>query len=94
MIEKAQAAGVKVILLTPTADTSAKMDDPQDPLNGHARQVRDMAAEYHVALADSTQAFQDAAHGGKDLAELMSQVNHPNRQGHDLVVKELMKWFP
>jgi acyl-CoA thioesterase I len=94
MIEKAQAAGVKVILLTPTPDQSAKSDDAEDPINQHARQVRDLAAEYHVGLADSSKAFQEEIGRGKRLEELMSQVNHPNRQGHEMVVGELMKWFP
>ncbi len=94
MIEKARAAGVKVILLTPTPDQSAKLDDPQDPLNRHAEQVRELAAKYHVALADSTKVFQEQVAKGARLEDLMSQVNHPNRQGHELVAKELMKWFP
>ena len=94
MIERAQAAGVKVILLTPTPDTRDKWEDLQDPLQQHARQVRELAAKYHVALADSTKAFQEETKKGREVKELMSGVNHPNRQGHDLVVKELMKWFP
>jgi hypothetical protein len=24
----------------------------------------------------------------------MSQENHPNREGHELVAAELLKWFP
>ena len=94
MIQKAQAAGVKVILLTPTGDTSSKLDDPNDPLNTHAQQVRDLAAEFHVGLADSLEAFKGYVKGGGKLADLMSQVNHPNRKGHDLVTKELLEWFP
>lgn len=93
MIQKAQAAGVKVILLTPTCDKDAKLDDPEDPLNCHAQQVRELAAECHVALVDSLAAFKDQIKAGKKLDDLMSQVNHPNRQGHDLVAQELMKWF-
>ena len=31
--------------------------------------------------------------GGK-LDDLMSQVNHPNRKGHELVANELQSWFP
>jgi len=94
MIEQAIARNVKVILLTPTGDTSAKLDDPADPLNQHAAQIRQLAAHYGVGLADSLVAFQQYVRNGGKLADLMSQGNHPNRKGHDLVVAELMKWFP
>jgi lysophospholipase L1-like esterase len=94
MIEKAQAAGIKVLLLTPTPDQSANLNDPQDALNQHAVQVRELAAKYHVGLVDSTKAFQEEVAKGTKLEDLMSQVNHPNRAGHELVTKELMKWFP
>ena len=47
-----------MILLTPTADMSAKLDDPNDPLNQHAAQVRELAATHHVGLVDSLAAFQ------------------------------------
>lgn len=94
MIEKAQAAGVKVILLTPTGDTGARLDDPNDPLNQHAQQIRDLAAIYHVGLVDSLAAFKKAMVSGQKLQELMVTGNHPNRKGHDLVRNELMKWFP
>lgn len=94
MIKSAQAKGVKVILLTPTADHRAKMDNPSDRLNQHARQVEDLAKAHNVALVDSYAAFKAHIAAGGKLKELMSQVNHPNRKGHDLVVKELMKWFP
>jgi lysophospholipase L1-like esterase len=93
MIEEAKAHAVKVILLTPTADTGANLDDPNDPLNQHAAQIRELAASYHVALADSLAAVRAYVAGGGQLAELMSQVNHPNRKGHDLVVDELQRWF-
>lgn len=94
MIEKAQAAGVKVILLTPTPDTRNRWDDPQDPLGEHAAQVRALAAKYHTGLVDSTRAFQERVEKGAKIEDLMSHVNHPNRRGHELVANELMKWFP
>lgn len=94
MIEQAQARGIKVILLTPTADLTAKLDDPADPLNQHAEQIRALAAQYHVALADSLAAFKAAVKNGARLESLMSQSNHPNRRGHDLVAAELLPWFP
>jgi len=94
MIEKAKAAGVRVILLTPTGDTSARLDDPNDALNQHARQIRELAAEHRVGLVDSTEAFSQYVRGGGKLEDLMSQVNHPNRKGHDLVAAGLLEWFP
>ena len=94
MIEAALKQNVKIILLTPTADLSAKLDDPKDPLNQHAEQIRRLAAEYQIGLVDSLAAFQKFVHNGGKLSELMAQVNHPNRQGHELVAAELLNWFP
>lgn len=94
MIEKAQARKVKVLLLTPTADLSAKLDDQADSLSHHAEQIRSLAQEYHCGLVDSYARFARYVHGGGKLQDLMSQVNHPNRKGHDLVVEAVMEWFP
>ena len=94
MIEKALAAHAKVILLTPTPDQSAKLDDPNDQLNQHAEQIRQLAAEYHVGLVDSLTRFKAALAEGTPLKNLMAQVNHPNTAGHKLVAAELVKWFP
>ena len=93
MIEQALAAKVKVILLTPTGDLSSKLDDPNDPLNQHAEQIRQLAAEYHVGLVDSLALFKTAIKAGAKLDDLMSQINHPNRKGHDLVARDLAQWF-
>jgi len=94
MIQKARAAGIKVILLTPTPDQSARLDDPNDPLNQQAEQIRRLAAEYHVGLVDSLARFKAAVAAGTPLTNLMAQVNHPNAAGHRLVAEELLKWFP
>lgn len=94
MIELCRGKQIAVILLTPTGDKSAKMDDPNDPLNLHAGQIRHLAAEYHVGLADSLAQFSQYVRQGGKLGDLMSQGNHPNRKGHDLVAEELLKWFP
>jgi acyl-CoA thioesterase-1 len=93
MITNALQRGIKVLLLTPTPDMKANLADPADPLNQHAAQIRRLAAEYHVGLVDSLAAFQRALHAGTKLEDLMSQGNHPNREGHDLVVAELLKWW-
>jgi lysophospholipase L1-like esterase len=94
MIEAAEAANVRVILLTPTADMGSKLSDPNDPLNQHAAQIRRLAAEYHVGLVDSLAQFQSYVSGGGQLGDLMSQGNHPNRKGHELVAARLLEWFP
>jgi acyl-CoA thioesterase I len=94
MIEKAKKAGVKVILLTPTGDLSSKLDDPNDSLNQHASQIRALAAEHHVGLVDSLALFKRYITRGGKLQDIMSQINHPNRKGHDLVAKSLLSWFP
>ncbi len=94
MITNATQRGVKVILLTPTPDLAAKLDNPNDPLNQHAGQIRRLARERHVALADSLAQFQQYRGSGGDLKDLMAQPNHPNGKGHALVLPELIKWFP
>jgi acyl-CoA thioesterase I len=94
MIEKAKSQGVKVILLTPTWDTRTDMDIPDTPLNEQATLIRELAVKHEVALADSHRAIVDYVRNGGDLDDLMSQVNHPSRKGHDLVLKELLEWFP
>lgn len=94
MIEACLANDLPVILLTPTMDLSAKLDDPNDPLNQHAAQIRRLAAEYGVGLVDSLAQYQRHARDGGQLKDLMAQGNHPNRKGHELVAVELLKWFP
>ena len=94
MIREAQKKNIKVILLTPTADTDAKLDDPNDSLNQQAGMIRALAREYHVGLADSLEAFQLFIKGEGRLPDLMSQINHPNRRGHELVSERLLVWFP
>lgn len=94
MIHQAQAAGVKVILLTPTPDRRARIDDPKDPLGQHAQQVRQLASVHETGLVDSFGCFQAELARGTPLEALLSQVNHPNLRGHELVAQALLQWFP
>ena len=93
MITQAKAAGTRVVLLTPTPDMNAKLDDPNDPLNQHAEQIRRLARENGVALVDSLASFQSRLRDGEPLEGFMSQSNHPNRKGHEIVAAELLEWF-
>ena len=89
MIDAATKANVKLILLTPTPDQSAKLDDPNDPLNLQADQIRQLASRYGVGLVDSLEAFKrKIVKRERLLASLMAQVNHPNQAGHQLVADE------
>lgn len=94
MIQQAKEQGTKIILLTPTGDKRSDMGDPKDPLNQHAEQVRHIAAAHQIGLVDSMALFQNYVNEGRPLNDLMSQVNHPNRKGHDLVAEALLEWFP
>jgi lysophospholipase L1-like esterase len=93
MIRLAQEKKVKVILLTPTWDLSVNPDNSDDPLFKHAQQIRELAKEFSVGLADSLSAFLAEHKQGVKFEALMSQINHPNRAGHELVVNELAPWF-
>ncbi|MCB0108198.1 MAG: SGNH/GDSL hydrolase family protein [Caldilineaceae bacterium] len=97
MIEAALTHGSKVILLTPTHDLlTVRRGEPHwaIELPKHAAQIRRLATEYGVGLADSDAAFQRYLEQGGELSDLLSHINHPNRAGHQLVVRELLRWFP
>ena len=72
----------------------ANLDNPGDPLNKQAQQIRDLALQYGVGLADSLEAFQNYIKNGGELKKIMSSFNHPNRKGHELVAERLLEWFP
>lgn len=96
MIEAATGAGAKVILLTPTWNAWAGRlgVERDDALTAHARLTRELAASADVGLADSYAAFERHVHAGGHLTDLLCWLNHPSRRGHELVVGELMGWFP
>lgn len=93
MIKMAKEQDIKVILLTPTGDLNANIDATQDPLSQHAAQIRELAAEHQVGLVDSYRCFREYAQRTGGYEDIMSQGNHPNRQGHVLVAERLTKWF-
>ncbi len=95
MIETALNAGIKVMLMTPSWDqTWFAKDSDWQALEKHAQQVRRLAGEYSVALADSFSAFERYIAAGGDLADLLSHVNHPSPVGHTLIAREISSWFP
>lgn len=90
MIRKSEAAGAKLILLTPTGDSRVNIMDDSISLSQHAVQIREIAKENNLPLVDSYEIYRSHIRGGGKVEDLLSQVNHPNRRGHDLVAAALL----
>lgn len=93
MIQEALKADIKVILLTPSPDQRQNILEDDNPLVLHAEQIRQLAAEYGVGLADPFVVFQQIEREEGTLKEYMSHVNHPNRKGHEIIADKIVKWF-
>lgn len=90
MIELAQQRRVPVVLLTPTPDTREDIQSDRAVLARHAASVKQLGREYGVAVVDSYAAFRALADEGHDLKLWMSQSNHPNRKGHEVVTELIL----
>lgn len=93
MITAAQAKGIRVILLTPSPDQSMDILTPGNDMELITAQIRRLAREYGTGIADSYEAFRVVYSSGSPLSQYMSQVNHPNYQGHYLIMKEILPYF-
>ncbi|MCE2960500.1 MAG: SGNH/GDSL hydrolase family protein [Akkermansiaceae bacterium] len=91
MITAAKNTKVPVVLLTPTGDSSAKLDDPKDPLNLRAELIRKIAKDQGVLIADVFAAWKAEIEKGTPQTEILSQVNHPNLKGHTLAAETIFK---
>ena len=93
MIKKAKSKNIKVILLTPSPDLRVDYTDPGNELKQHTDQIIGLARENKVGLVDSYKAFEFLYTDIKNLKKYMSQVNHPNEKGHELIANEISYWF-
>ena len=93
MIKVALRKGIKVILLTPSPDQRINYDDQGNELKKHADQIIKLASENQVGLVDSYKAFEFTYSEKEQLTKYMSQVNHPNKLGHELIANEIINWF-
>lgn len=93
MIKQAKDRGIKVILLTPSPDQNVNFADPANDLKKHTDQIYRLAMENMVGLVDSYKAFKFLYPDKEQLSKYMSQVNHPNEMGHELIANEIMIWF-
>ena len=97
MIEGAQSSGAAVLVLTPAANMPYSQDKPsalQIELEQHARQIRDLAAKYEVGLVDALGALRRHLEVWGDISDLFCCGNHPSRKGHEIIARELLRWFP
>jgi lysophospholipase L1-like esterase len=93
MIEQCIAKNILVVLLTPTPDSNEDITDSESPLALHRKQLLELAAKYKVHVVDSHAEFQRLVQGGKKVKDFLSQPNHPNRKGHEVVTRLITKMF-
>jgi acyl-CoA thioesterase-1 len=93
MIKQALKQKIKIILLTPSPDQSADWAKQGGELELFSKQIIALAEEYKIGLADSFKKFQELVTAGKNIQEYMSQSNHPNKHGHQLIADEIMRYF-
>ena len=93
MIKEAKDQNIKVILLTPSPDQRVDYSSPDNELKKHTDQIIRLANENQLGLVDSYKAFEFSYSDRRQLVKYMSQVNHPNEKGHELITNEIIKWF-
>lgn len=93
MVRRAKQKSIPVILLTPTGDSAANLENPKDPLCQRAEIIRRVAKAENVPLADVFAAWTDAVKGGTPQKDLLSQSNHPNLRGHQIAASVLAGLF-
>ena len=93
MILKALEKNIKIILLTPSPDQRENILEVNNVLEQHKNQIRQLAKEHRVGLVDSYLLFKEKVIAGDNISKYMSQVNHPNREGHQLIADEIITYF-
>ena len=93
MIKKALARDIQVILLTPSPDLRVDPTQPGNELQPYTRVIHELAAKHHIGLAKVYGAFKAIVEQGGNLEDYMSQVNHPNANGHRVMALELVRFF-
>ena len=93
MINKALKDGVKVILLTPSPDLKEDFSDPNNELAQHRNQIIALSEKYKVGLVNSYGQFQALNESCACVPDYMSQGNHPNEKGHQVIASEILKYF-
>jgi lysophospholipase L1-like esterase len=93
MIRLALDKNIKVILLTPSPDQRVDIKDDLSILDQHANQIKALAKSYQIGLIDTYTLFKNKVKSGSNLVDFMSQVNHPNEKGHQMIADDIMSYF-
>ena len=93
MIKACRETNTRLVLMTPTPDNREKIEDPDSPLMDHAGQVLELAKKYGVPVVDSYGKFRQLVLAGQSVDDFLSQSNHPNRKGHQVVAEQLFSLF-
>ncbi|TVP53350.1 MAG: SGNH/GDSL hydrolase family protein [Mongoliibacter sp.] len=92
MIKSAKEYGAKVILMTPTPDLKENIKSHESKLYKHADQIRSLSSEFEIGLVDSYLKFREIAKQ-ESLTAYMSQANHINESGHEIVANSIFSIF-
>ncbi|PXX31786.1 GDSL-type esterase/lipase family protein [Arenibacter sp. ARW7G5Y1] len=93
MIKKAMNLKIKIILLTPSPDQRVNILEVDNVLEQYKNQIQLLAKENRVGLVDSYTLFKEKVLAGDSIPKFMSQVNHPNAEGHKLIAEEIITYF-
>lgn len=93
MIKEGLKKEMKIVLLTSTPDQKVDIMNKDTDLQMLNNQIIDLARKFRVGLVDSYSTFKRLSSSGEKISDYMSQVNHPNEKGHQVVTNGMMKYF-
>jgi lysophospholipase L1-like esterase len=97
IVDKAQAAGIQVMILPPTPICeAAKLDKITDKLQSYVDFMKQLAKERHLPCADIHQAYLDhiaAVHQPDNPNVVTVDGIHPNPEGHLCFAKTILAAF-
>jgi hypothetical protein len=55
--------------------------------------IKELAKSFQIGLIDTYALYKNKVKSGSNLVDYMSQVNHPNEKGHQMITDEIMGYF-
>jgi len=85
IVQKCQASGSEVVLMTPNAVSADDSIRPPEKLTIFAEVVREIAHKYQLPLADTYRVYEEIRlNNPPEWIRIMSDAIHPNMRGHRL----------